>query len=145
MKDILDQHSSTLKSLYLVNCELEHHVLLSIASRCKQLEKLAVKIPLKDVVSTIKIHWTQSLTSFHQFLFAEALSRSQSLRILHDMTELHTHGTQFFLSKSNVRLIMDEVPTLNKLISEGRTWTVSPGLSFGSELMSDIPFPEFNM
>ena len=51
VKDILNAHGSTLKSLYFVNCELDFDGLKSVAVRCQQLERLAVKIPIKDVVS----------------------------------------------------------------------------------------------
>ncbi|KAI0701843.1 hypothetical protein BC835DRAFT_1264617 [Cytidiella melzeri] len=108
VKDILDAHSSTLKSISLISCEFNTSCLRSVAQRCEHLESLAVRIPTKDVE-----------------IFADAFSRNRSLRILQDITEAHVvHGAPF-LNTSNVKLIMYMVPNLTRVVSYGRTWTVS--------------------
>jgi hypothetical protein len=53
VKEILDAHAKTLRSITLISCGLHNSSLESVARRCILLERLAVKIPAKDVVSFI--------------------------------------------------------------------------------------------
>ena len=53
VKELLDGHASTLKSISLISCEFNMLSLRSIAQRCTQLEKFAVTVPTRDIVSSI--------------------------------------------------------------------------------------------
>ncbi|KAI0342514.1 hypothetical protein BDW22DRAFT_1357892 [Trametopsis cervina] len=106
IKELLSAHGKTLTAIGLVSCDVDVTGLRLIAKRCDKLERLAVKIPAKEVIA-----------------FADALSRSRLLHTLHDITETHTnHGTPF-LNTSSVNVIMDIVPSLMRVVSLGRVWT----------------------
>ncbi|KAI0089386.1 hypothetical protein BDY19DRAFT_942170 [Irpex rosettiformis] len=108
VNELLDGHAGTLTSITLISCEFDMVSLRSVALRCTDLEKFAVRVPTRDID-----------------VFADSLSYSHSLRLLHDVTETHvTHGAPF-LNTSNVRILMELISSLTKVISYGRTWTVS--------------------
>lgn len=129
LKDLLDGHSHTLKGLYLINCDLEPDGVKSVASRCKRLERLAIKITGNNTVCNLALYWNHDkpaqLTNLPQLSMAGALSQSQSLQIIHDVADTHTHGTALFLHRSDVQTLMESVPSLTKILSYGRCWTVS--------------------
>lgn len=51
VKGLLDGHAATLNSITLINCEIDTPSLKSLAQRCARLEKLAAKVPIRDIVS----------------------------------------------------------------------------------------------
>lgn len=60
-----------------------------------------------------------------QRAFSAYLARSTTLQTLTDIGETHaTHGTQAFFSRENVKVVMKEVPNLQKLVTIDRIWTV---------------------
>ncbi|KAI0791563.1 hypothetical protein BC629DRAFT_369775 [Irpex lacteus] len=106
VKGLLDGHAATLNSITLINCEIDTPSLKSLAQRCARLEKLAAKVPIRDIE-----------------VFADALSHSQSLRMIYDITETHvTHGAPF-LATSNVRTLGEIITPLVTVMSYGRTWS----------------------
>ncbi|KAH8102159.1 hypothetical protein BXZ70DRAFT_1016503 [Cristinia sonorae] len=106
--DLLDVHETTLQHLMLLNCELSVASMRNIAGQCQRLERLGVSVPYKDI-----------------YTVAEAFSRSYSLETLHDLGDItHNHGTRPILTKDNVRVLIDMIPSLKRVVTWDRIWTV---------------------
>lgn len=53
------------------------------------------------------------------------LARSKTLQVLTDIGESHaTHGQQAFMTRDNVRTMMEEVASLRTVVTSDRIWTV---------------------
>lgn len=56
---------------------------------------------------------------------------SKSLHTIVDVGDHHgPHGPKVYLQKSEIRTIMELVPNLKKVVTEGRVWTVRGVFSF---------------
>ncbi|KAI0922795.1 hypothetical protein AcW1_002643 [Taiwanofungus camphoratus] len=107
IKDVLDAHGATLMHLAFLNCALSLDSVRLICKRCKELERFAVSIPTKSIHA-----------------FAQALTMSKSLHTIVDVGDHHgPHGPKVYLQKSEIRTIMELVPNLKKVVTEGRVWT----------------------
>ncbi|TCD63650.1 hypothetical protein EIP91_005130 [Steccherinum ochraceum] len=106
--DLLNAHDATLQHVMLLNCGVSINSMRAIASQCAQLDKLGVSIPHKDIYSV-----------------AMALSRSSTLETLQDIsdTSSQSNTTRPSLTKDNVRVLVDMVPGLQKVIAWDRVWT----------------------
>ncbi|THH05782.1 hypothetical protein EW145_g4540 [Phellinidium pouzarii] len=54
--EILDAHADTLTALRFIKCVIDIASVKQICQRCKNLEKLATHVPVKDLVSTASKH-----------------------------------------------------------------------------------------
>ncbi|CCM01840.1 uncharacterized protein FIBRA_03910 [Fibroporia radiculosa] len=108
IKELLDTHGATLTHMALLNCALSLVSVRSICTRCVDLERFAINIPVKDLYS-----------------FADALAASKSLHTLSDIGDTHhsVHGQRIFVSKPDIYTIMEAVPKLQRIITDGRVWT----------------------
>lgn len=52
IQELLDAHEATLTHVALLNCALPLESVRSICTRCADLERIAISIPIKDIVST---------------------------------------------------------------------------------------------
>ncbi|KAF9807539.1 hypothetical protein IEO21_08180 [Rhodonia placenta] len=106
--EVLTAHAATLRHFAILNGSLSLEAVRTICSRCSLLERFAFSIPSKDI-----------------FSLAVALSRSKTLHTLSDVSNPHlTHGHKVHVSPSKVRTIVENVPSLQKVITDGRIWTV---------------------
>jgi len=78
---------------------------------CEGLEKLAVSVPAEDI-----------------YTFACALAGTDTLHTLIDVVEHGTHGKRVSLTTDRVRVLLEDVPTLARVVSENRLWTSRPTL-----------------
>jgi len=108
VREILDAHHATLTHVALLNCGISIEGVRAICSRCHDLERLALSLPVKEMPI---------------FTWAAALQESATLQTLCDISESHsTHGQRPFLSRSDIRHLMDCVPTLEKVVTDERIW-----------------------
>ncbi|KAI5116204.1 hypothetical protein M0805_006761 [Coniferiporia weirii] len=104
--EILDAHADTLTSLKFTKCGLSNSSLRQICRRCKNLEKLAIHVPMKEISS-----------------FASALSESVSLHILIDEPGTRvTHSPRATLRHGDVKAFMIASPKLRTVFSDSREW-----------------------
>ena len=62
------------------------------------------------------------------------LARSKTLQSLADVGESHaTHGAQAFMTRENVKTVMEEVASLKKIVTSDRVWTVRTVLSLARQ------------
>ncbi|TBU25413.1 hypothetical protein BD311DRAFT_669671 [Dichomitus squalens] len=116
--NIVQSHGATLAHLSLRNCVLSKESTALICRRCVELETLKLSLPGKDMHA-----------------FSDALYHAKRLHTLTDTGELHsTHASRAPIPKSDIKLLMTRQPTLEKIIADGRTWTVS--FKYGSYVMS---------
>ncbi|THH09233.1 hypothetical protein EW146_g8741 [Bondarzewia mesenterica] len=112
IKELIDMHGSTLKFLSLLNCTVSIESMADIAEKCTTLERLA--LPIADV---------RDVTGFRL-----ALRKSPSIHTLVDVGDAHTtHGPRVSLTTEPVRHMMEEIPSLHKVVSENRHWTGQTG------------------
>ncbi|CAK5266867.1 unnamed protein product [Mycena citricolor] len=106
---LIASHGRTLKTVGFIDCNLATpDVLASLCRACLVLERLEISIPVRDLG-----------------IFSQALSQSQTLRTLIDI-EQHSHSPRPTLSQDGVRGMMQQTPTLQRVVTEGRTriWTL---------------------
>ncbi|GBE89803.1 hypothetical protein SCP_1701280 [Sparassis crispa] len=107
IKDLLNAHEATLTHVAFLNCQLSLDAVRMICARCSEMERFAVGIPAKEI-------WS----------FSDCLSRSKSLHTLSDLGDHHSsHGQRLFLTRVNVQTIMERVPNLERVVTNGRVWT----------------------
>ncbi|EMD36881.1 hypothetical protein CERSUDRAFT_95154 [Gelatoporia subvermispora B] len=112
IRDILDAHEATLTHVALLNCGISVEGVRLICARCNDLERLAVGIPVKEMPL---------------YTWAAALQESKTLQTLCDINDTHsTHGPRPFLARGDIRLLMNCVPTLDKIITDERVWRRTP-------------------
>jgi hypothetical protein len=90
--------------------------------RCDNLEKLAISIPTNDMVSLPRGNIGARYVP--QYSFTSVLTTSTSLHTLIDMVDHGTYGKQMPLTTDHVRLLLRAVPSLTRVVSENRLWTV---------------------
>ena len=59
-----------------------------------------------------------------QYTFASVLAGTATLHTLVDVVEHGTHGKQTSLTTDRVRVLLEDVPSLARVVSENRLWTV---------------------
>lgn len=57
-------------------------------------------------------------------MFSSALAGTATLRTLIDMVEHGTHGKQMSLTTDRVRMLLEDVPSLTRVVSGNRLWAV---------------------
>ncbi|KAJ7035920.1 hypothetical protein C8F04DRAFT_1097082 [Mycena alexandri] len=103
---LISAHATTLKNLSFIDCLIGTTDSLSaLCVKCTALERLEVMIPVRDLT-----------------FFAHSLARSSTLRTLIDV-EMHTHSPRPTLAQHEVRQLFTRVPSLRKIVSDGRIWT----------------------
>ncbi|KZT26178.1 hypothetical protein NEOLEDRAFT_1113568 [Neolentinus lepideus HHB14362 ss-1] len=108
IKTLLDAHDSTLRNLFFVHCRLSIDSLKNICQRCRELEKLGIGVPVREIEP-----------------FIDALALSGSLHALIDLgTDKHTTSSnpRLNLSKDTVEDLM-EATNIRMLLTETRRWT----------------------
>ncbi|KAG6826656.1 hypothetical protein H0H92_014947 [Tricholoma furcatifolium] len=103
---LLEHHAKTIHRLTFVSAVLEIRTIGRICKRCKELEVLAMPLPMKDIYS-----------------FAGALTSSLSLHTLIDGDGHVSHGTRPTLNQKSVAVLMQRVPSLNRIVDNKRLWT----------------------
>ncbi|KAJ6587376.1 hypothetical protein B0H10DRAFT_2093934 [Mycena sp. CBHHK59/15] len=107
VQQLIARHAKTLKTLAFIDCALgTADSLTALCRACARLERLETHIPVRDLT-----------------IFTLALAKSSSLRSLVDVGS-HTHSLRPTLVQENVRYMMQTVPSLRKVVSDGRIWTV---------------------
>ncbi|KIP10775.1 hypothetical protein PHLGIDRAFT_84443 [Phlebiopsis gigantea 11061_1 CR5-6] len=107
IEELLEAHSSTLAHIAMINFDIPWESVKVIATKCERLERLAFHIPHKDV----------------QF-YSNLLRHSKTLKQLTDVGESHAlHATPAFSNRTNVKTMMLNVPSLQKLVTVDRIWT----------------------
>ncbi|KAJ6545497.1 hypothetical protein B0H19DRAFT_1212292 [Mycena capillaripes] len=105
IQQLIAAHGSTLKNLSFIDCTIGTDSLPALCKGCTHLERLEIWIPVRDLM-----------------VFTSAIAKSPTLRTLVDV-DLHTHSARATLAPDNVRLVMAGVPSLEKILSDGRIWT----------------------
>ncbi|KAJ7291927.1 hypothetical protein C8J57DRAFT_1163936 [Mycena rebaudengoi] len=106
IQQLITGHAHTLKTISLIDCAIGiTDLLTALCKECVQLERLEVSIPLRDLT-----------------IFTLAIGKSSSLRTIIDV-ESHTHGPRRSLNQENVRYMMRSVPSLRRIVGDGRIWT----------------------
>jgi len=108
IEDIVEMHGTHLRSMRLMGFTLGSQDLESLME-CEGLEKLAVSVPAEDI-----------------YTFASSLAGTTSLHTLIDVVDHGAHGKQMFLTTDRVRVLLEDVPSLARVISENRLWTSRP-------------------
>ncbi|KAH7906943.1 hypothetical protein BJ138DRAFT_558559 [Hygrophoropsis aurantiaca] len=98
--------STSLTHLALMDCTPDADAVRKICTRCSELKRLEVAFPVKDVRK-----------------FTLALAQSQTLHTLIDTADAHaTHGSRVALTPDDARFLMNTVPSLRRVVSDGRMW-----------------------
>ncbi|KAI0058481.1 hypothetical protein BV25DRAFT_1891370 [Artomyces pyxidatus] len=112
IEEIIDLHGTTLRSLRLMGCAVSIEGVESIADECERLERLVISIPVSEIDE-----------------FASSLASSVTLHTLIDHHDHGTHGPRLSLTTEPVRMLMEEVPSLTRVVSDSRCWTGHHGES----------------
>ncbi|KAF8065057.1 hypothetical protein FPV67DRAFT_167464 [Lyophyllum atratum] len=105
IKKLLVNHAVTLQRLSFVDSIVEMKSIQEICAKCPGLEVLSLPLPMKEIMT-----------------FSGVISESKSLRTLIDGDAHVTHGPRPSLNQENVLLMMQGVPTLNRIVSDKRIW-----------------------
>jgi hypothetical protein len=95
--------------------------------RCDGLEKLAISIPAGDIVSFAQFYRNMKAGHGPQYSFTSVLTASTSLHTLIDMVNHGTCGKRMSLTTDRVKPLLELVPSLTRVVSENRLWTVRAG------------------
>ncbi|KAH8997952.1 hypothetical protein EDB92DRAFT_1792057 [Lactarius akahatsu] len=112
---IMEMHGPHLRAVRFMGFMVSLRGLESLMG-CDRLEKLAISIPTDDIVS---------LPSFYSF--ASVLAASTSLHTLIDVVNHGTYGKRTPLTTDRVKLLLEEVHSLTRVVSENRLWSVRAG------------------
>jgi hypothetical protein len=102
---------------------------------CEGLEKLAVSVPAENIVSLPVLSGCLKAGHVSQYSFSSALASAATLHTLIDMVEHGAHGKQTSLTTDRVRVLFEDVPSLNRVISGNRLWTVRRAGSLGAAII----------
>ncbi|KAI0372450.1 hypothetical protein BV20DRAFT_1062018 [Pilatotrama ljubarskyi] len=106
--NLVDSHHATLSHLVILNCTLTDQSILKICQDCTELERIAL-----------------SLTSKNSGAFASAVKKAKRLHTITEVGDLHSsHTPHAPLTKDDIRIIMSNQPSIEKIIADGRVWTV---------------------
>ena len=59
-----------------------------------------------------------------QYTFSSALAGTATLHTLLDVVQHGAHGKQISLNTDRVRVLLEDVPSLTRVVSGNRLWTV---------------------
>ncbi|KAH9063188.1 hypothetical protein EDB87DRAFT_1558484 [Lactarius vividus] len=125
VKKIMEMHGPHLRAVRFMGFTVSPRGLKSLMG-CDKLEKLVISIPTDDIVS---------LPSFYSF--ASVLAASNSLHTLIDVVNHGTYGKRTSLTTDRVRLLLEEVHSLTRVVSENRLWS-SRSTPSGSEMRLEL-------
>jgi len=108
IEKIVEMHGIHLRSARFMGFTLGSQGLETLME-CEGLEKLAVSVPVEDI-----------------YTFASALAGTATLHTLVDVVEHGAHGKQTSLTTDRVRVLLEDVPSLARVVSENRLWTSRP-------------------
>ncbi|KAI9513389.1 hypothetical protein F5148DRAFT_971713 [Russula earlei] len=114
VEQIVEMHGTHLRSVRLMGFTLGSQGLQSLMG-CEGLEKLAVSVPADNIHA-----------------FASALAGTATLHTLIDVGELGMDGKQVSLTTDRVRVLLEGVPSITRVVSESRLWTCRP-TAYGPE------------
>lgn len=117
INEIVEMHGPHLRGVRFMGFTPNLRGLQSLM-RCDGLEKLAISIPTDDIDS-----------------FTSVLATSTSLHTLVDVVNHGTYGKR--LTTDRVKTLLEEVPSLNRVVSEHRLWT-SRSTPFGPETRLEL-------
>ncbi len=104
---------------------------------CERLEKLAISVPAENIVSLLVLSGCLKTGRASQYTFSPALAGTATLHTLIDMVEHGAHGKQMSLTTDRVRVLLEDVPSLTRVVSGNRLWTVRTR-SLGAAIIIDI-------
>ncbi|KAI9459218.1 hypothetical protein BJY52DRAFT_1370070 [Lactarius psammicola] len=125
INEIMEMHGPHLRGVRFMGFSVSPRGLENLMG-CDRLEKLAISIPTDDIVS---------LPSFYSF--ASVLAASTSLHTLIDVANHGTYGKRTSLTTDRVRPLLEDVPSLTRVVSENRLWT-SRSTPFGPEIRLEL-------
>jgi hypothetical protein len=102
---------------------LDSQVLESLME-CERLEKLAISVPAENIVSLPVLSGWIKTERASQYTFSSALASTATLHTLIDMVDHGAHGKQISLTTDRVRVLLEDVPSLTRVVSGNRLWTV---------------------
>ncbi|KAJ7139090.1 hypothetical protein C8R44DRAFT_975056 [Mycena epipterygia] len=106
IEQLINSHGSTLTNISFIDCAVgTTDSLTALCRACIKLERLEIPIPVRDLG-----------------MFTIAISGSTTLRNLVDVAS-HTHSPRPTLAQDHIRYMMTCVPSLKKVVSDGRIWT----------------------
>ena len=116
-----------LRHLSLMDCAVSIDTIRRMSSRCKDVERLELPLPIKEMVFIFRSYsgYRSSHVTF-QRAFTTAISGLDGLHTLIDVGDAHaSHGPRASLTKDDVKFMMRTCVNLKKVVSDGRMWTVS--------------------
>jgi hypothetical protein len=125
IEKIVEMHGIHLRSVRFMGFTVGSEGLKSLME-CEGLEKLAVSVPAENIVSlpVFSSTWLRAGPYITQYTFASALASTATLHTLIDVVEHGMHGKQMSLTTDRVRVLLEDVPSLARVVSENRLWTV---------------------
>lgn len=106
--EIVEMHGAHLRSVRFMGITLDSQGLESLME-CERLEKFAISVPVETIDT-----------------FSSVLAGTATLHTLIDMIEHGAHGKQMSLTTDRVRLLLEDVPSLTRVVSGNRLWTSRP-------------------
>ena len=126
IEKIVEIHGIHLRSARFMGFTLGSQGLETLME-CDGLEKLAISVPVEDIVSFCRFFCQRGFrldARIIQYTFASALAGTATLHTLVDVVEHGAHGKQTSLTTDRVRVLLEDVPSLARVVSENRLWTV---------------------
>ncbi|KAI0752686.1 hypothetical protein C8Q80DRAFT_1095778 [Daedaleopsis nitida] len=109
VQSLVNGHKATLTHLALRNCTLSRESTMLVCRKCRELETLKLNVPVKE------LNW-----------FQDALMQAKRIHTLTDIGDAHTkHPQRAPIQKNEIRSLLMAQPCLEKIVADGRTWTVS--------------------
>jgi len=105
IEEIVRMHGTHLRSMRFMGFTLGSQTLARLME-CEGLEKLAVSVPSDNI-----------------YAFASALAGTATLHTLVDVVECGMSGMRTSLTTDRVRVLLEGVPSLTRVVSENRLWT----------------------
>ena len=121
INEIVEMHGPHLRGVRFMGFAPDLRGLNSLM-RCDALERLAIPIPAGDIVSFAQFCRNTGTGHVQQNGFASVLTASTTLHTLVDMVNHGTYGRS--VTTDRVRPLLEAVPSLTRVVSENRLWTV---------------------
>ncbi|KAH9996258.1 hypothetical protein BJV77DRAFT_942450 [Russula vinacea] len=123
IEEIVEMHGAHLRSVRFMGFTLGSQALESLME-CERLEKLAVSVPAENIVSLPVLSRSLKAARVSQYTFSSALAGTATLHTLLDMVVHGAHGKHMSLTTDRVRVLLEDVPSLTRVVSGNRLWTV---------------------
>ncbi|KAH9927980.1 uncharacterized protein BXZ73DRAFT_48619 [Epithele typhae] len=108
VNNLVSSHRATLTHLALRNLSLSREGAFEVFRECTELETIKLSLPNKDIHT-----------------FAQALSHAKRVHTITDMGDVHGPSSQRApIQKTEIRALMAHQDSVEKIIADGRTWTV---------------------